>query len=136
MTFRLLITAVALLLAGCEIPGMGPDPKIALREAEAKAIGGACKHGLRSIEDCYSLNDGASKAAIFSGWKDMDQYMRENKIEGVPATVATSEPEEEIVEGKTAKVGTKEKSTEIKPKAPVKGGIKLSDKPAEKGASH
>lgn len=59
------------------------DPKIAQREAEAKAIGSACRHGLRSIEDCYSLNEKASKAAIFSGWKEMDSYMRENKIDGI-----------------------------------------------------
>ncbi len=59
------------------------DPKIAQREAEAKAIGSACRHGLRSIEDCYSLNEKASKAAIFEGWKEMDSYMRENKIEGI-----------------------------------------------------
>ncbi|CAM8654443.1 MAG: hypothetical protein RJB68_724 [Pseudomonadota bacterium] len=59
------------------------DPKIAQREAEAKAIGSACRHGLRSIEDCYSLNEKASKSAIFNGWKEMDLYMRENKIEGV-----------------------------------------------------
>lgn len=60
------------------------DPKIAQREAEAKAIGSACRHGLRSIEDCYSLNEKASKSAVFAGWKEMDLYMRENKIEGVP----------------------------------------------------
>ena len=84
MTARLLPTLVTtLLLAGCVIPGMGPDPRIALREAEAKAIGSACRHGLRSIEDCYSLNEQASKAAVFEGWKDMDGYMRENKIEGI-----------------------------------------------------
>ena len=112
MTLRLLITMVALLLAGCEIPGMGPDPRLAQREAEAKAIGGACRHGLRSIEDCYSLNEKASKADMFTGWKDMDQYMRENKIEGVPATVgkAAPVPEEEDIEVKP-KASSKEKAS-------------------------
>ena len=80
---RLLLAGVVLLLAACDIPGMGPDPAIARREAEVKAIGGGCRHGLRSIEDCYNLNERASKSAIFEGWKEMDQYMRENKIEGV-----------------------------------------------------
>lgn len=79
MTLRLIFPLVALLLAGCDIPGMGPDPRIAQREAEAKAIGGACRHGLRSIEDCYAMNEEASKAAVFSGWKEMDEYMRETK---------------------------------------------------------
>lgn len=97
MNLRLLLPAIALLLAACDIPGMGPDPRIAQREADAKAIGGACKFGLRSIEDCYSLNEKASKADIFTGWKDMDQYMRENKIEGIRATVAKAEPVEEVI---------------------------------------
>lgn len=104
MTARLLLTLVTtLLLAGCVIPGMEPDPRIAQREAEAKAIGGACRYGLRGIEDCYSLNEEASKAAVFDGWKDMDQYMRENKIEGVRAAVAKAEPVEVILEDKKAK---------------------------------
>lgn len=108
MKFRLLITVIALLLAGCEIPGMGPDPRIALREAEAKAIGSACRHGLRSIEDCYSLNESSSKADMFTGWKDMDQYMRENKIEGIRATVTTTDPvEEAVVEDPKPKSGKK-----------------------------
>jgi hypothetical protein len=82
---RLLVVAAALLLAGCDIPGLGPDPRIAQRDAEAKAIGGACRHALRGLEDCYTLNPKAAKASVFAGWKDMDAYMRENKIEGTPS---------------------------------------------------
>ncbi|ARV17758.1 MULTISPECIES: hypothetical protein [Comamonadaceae] len=86
MTLRPLILLSAVLLAGCDLQSIQAamaDPRIAQREAEAKAIGSACRHGLRSIEDCYSLNEKASKAAIFEGWKEMDSYMRENKIEGI-----------------------------------------------------
>jgi len=89
MSPRLLgIPVLALLLAGCEIPGMEPDPRIAQREADAKAIGGACRYGLRGIEDCYSLNTKASKSAVFAGWKEMDQYMRDNKIDGQASAIA------------------------------------------------
>jgi len=77
--------ALLSLLAACDIPGLGPDPRIAQREEEAKAIGGACRYALRGIEDCYANNPKSSKAAIFTGWKDMDGYMRDNKIEGIPA---------------------------------------------------
>lgn len=77
----------ALFLTGCEIPGVWPDPRIAQREEEAKAIGGACRLAVRGIEDCYSLNPKASKAGIFAGWKEMDVYMRENKIEGIPSVL-------------------------------------------------
>ncbi|WP_295849364.1 hypothetical protein [uncultured Xylophilus sp.] len=84
----LVLPFLVLLLTGCEIPGVWPDPKIAQREADSKAIGGACRHAQRGIEDCYTLNPKAAKAAVFTGWKDMDQYMRENKIAGAPATLA------------------------------------------------
>lgn len=144
MTLRLLITAIVLLLAGCEIPGMGPDPKIAQREANAKAIGGACRHGLRSIEDCYSLNESASKADMFTGWKDMDQYMRENKIEGVRATVVKAEPAEDVVEAPKLKAGSKDKAladakedpSETKPKSTARTAVKSTTKPTEKAAAH
>ncbi|MGP1628618.1 MAG: hypothetical protein ACTS5V_01645 [Giesbergeria sp.] len=88
--------ALLSLLGACDIPGLGPDPRIAQREEEAKAIGGACRYALRGIEDCYANNPKSSKAAIFTGWKDMDGYMRENKIEGIAAegSAAGDEPEE------------------------------------------
>lgn len=104
MKLRLLIVSWALLLAGCDIPGLGADPRIAQREADGKAIGGACRYALRGIEDCYNLNPKASKTAIFTGWKDMDQYMRENKMDGQAPTV---EPEEKPVVAEKAKPAEK-----------------------------
>jgi len=79
-------------LTGCEIPGIWPDPRIAQREEESKAIGGACRHALRGLEDCYTLNPKASKAAVFAGWKEMDAYMRENEIVGMPFTPTPPAP--------------------------------------------
>lgn len=94
MNTRLLLPTLALLLAGCDIPGLGPDPRMALREADGKAIGGACRHALRGIEDCYYLNEKALKTAVFEGWREMDQYMRDNKIEGQAPAVAKEETAE------------------------------------------
>jgi len=77
---------VALLsaLAGCDQLGLDTPAKAAERKlAEAKAIGSACRHAMRAIEDCYVLNPKADKSAVFSGWREMDEYMRENKLEGV-----------------------------------------------------
>ncbi|GKT17611.1 hypothetical protein AVHY2522_15805 [Acidovorax sp. SUPP2522] len=79
------------LLSGCEIPGLGPDPRLVQKEAEAKAIGGACRHALRGLEDCFTLNPKAAKASVFAGWKDMDQYMRDNKLEGSPSVLGKLE---------------------------------------------
>ena len=120
MTLRLLILTLALLLAGCDIPGMGPDPRIAQREADGKAIGGACRYAMRGIEDCYQLNERASKTAIFAGWKDMDQYMRENKIDG-QAPAAEKAEKEVVIEDKKPPALVKEKPAEAKPKLADKG---------------
>jgi len=92
MSRRLLIVVMAFLLSACDLLGLGPDPRIAQREAEAKAIGAACRYGLRSIEDCYTLNKGINKAFIYTGWLEMDAYMRENKVEGLRAEVSAVEP--------------------------------------------
>jgi hypothetical protein len=86
---------------------MEPDPRIAQREAEAKAIGSACRYGLRGIENCYELNEDASKAAIFAGWKEMDEYMRENKIEGIRETPAKANSEEEVIDDTKLAAGSK-----------------------------
>jgi hypothetical protein len=108
-TRKLLIVLAALLLSGCDLLGLGPDPRIAQREADAKAIGGACRHGLRSIEDCYTLNKGIAKSSIYAGWREMDEYMRENKLEGVRPEIqpappaAPAAPAEEIIQEPKAK---------------------------------
>lgn len=128
MTPRLLlIPLLALLLAACDIPGLGPDPRIAQREAEGKAIGGACRYAVRGIEECYQLNPKAPKTAIFEGWREMDQYMRENKLEGQPP----SEDSRDTAGAATEKNGDKntEKSAD---KAQDKGGEKKPATPAGK----
>lgn len=91
-----LLIVVATTLSGCDIETILADPVALQKEAEGKAVGGSCRQGLRAIEDCFSLNPKASKAAIFSGWKDMDQYMRDNKLDGVePKGFVPSMPPEE-----------------------------------------
>ncbi|MBC7619009.1 MAG: hypothetical protein H7293_08490 [Candidatus Saccharibacteria bacterium] len=96
------------------------DPKLGQREADAKAIGGTSRHGLRSIEECYSLNEKWERAAIFASWKDMHQTMRHHKIEGVapqglkPATAAPAPLEEVMLEDPKAKASAKT-GTKAKP---------------------
>jgi hypothetical protein len=75
-------------LAGCDLLGIEPASAVAAkREAEGKAIGGACRHAGRAIEDCYTLNRKADKGAIFAGWREMNDYMRENQIAEVAPTL-------------------------------------------------
>lgn len=90
MINKVLCTALVALstLAGCEQLGI-PDPakEAAAAIEEGKAIGAACRHSGRALEDCYALNPGAHKAAIFEGWRAMNDYMTENKLEVVPPTL-------------------------------------------------
>ena len=80
-----LLTLTPLWLAGCDQLGIESALVVAAkREAEGKAIGAGCRHSARSVEQCYSQNKRADKASVFAGWKDMNQYMAENKIESVP----------------------------------------------------
>ena len=101
-------------LTGCDLLGIEPATVLAARrEAESKAIGAGCRHAGRSVEQCYTLNRKAEKAAVFAGWKEMNEYMAENKIEAVPpppepastevAEADTAEPEDK----KSAKTAAK-----------------------------
>lgn len=80
---------VALLLASASLSACNPfggesvEAIAARREADGKAIGGACRHAGRAIEDCYLLNRRADKSAVYAGWREMNDYMRENKLEPV-----------------------------------------------------
>jgi len=81
---RTLVFAATLLVAGCDMLGIESAQVLAeRREADARAVGGACRHAGRALEDCYTLNRKADKAAVFAGWREMNDYMRENKIDEV-----------------------------------------------------
>jgi hypothetical protein len=88
----LLLPAVLAVLAGCEQLGIESVSAIAARkEADGKAVGGACRHAGRAIEDCYTLNRKADRAAVYAGWREMNDYMLENKI-GPVVPLLTAEP--------------------------------------------
>ena len=76
-------------VGGCDMLGIESAEKIAAsREADGKAIGSACRHAGRAIEDCFAIYKKADRAAVFAGWRDMNDYMRENKIEPVAPQLA------------------------------------------------
>ncbi len=84
----LTVTAIAVTLPGCDIiqQQMGiedPTEKAAKADAEGRAVGGACRQSGRAIEDCYAIYSWLPKSSTYEGWRDMDAYMRENKLETV-----------------------------------------------------
>jgi hypothetical protein len=107
--------ACALLLAGCNLFGGGESAEVlaARKEAEGKAVGGACRHAGRAIEDCFALNKRADKAAVFAGWREMNDYMRDNKVETV-TPLGTPAPAESAAKADAAPPAT---ADEAKPAA-------------------
>lgn len=100
------------LLTGCDKLGLVEDPvkTAATQEAEGKAVGGGCRNAGRGLEDCYKRNPKALKAAVFAGWKEMNDYMTQNKIEVIPPPPEPKESTEE----EPAAAGDKGEETEGK----------------------
>lgn len=132
----------ALLMGGCDMLGDSADKLAAVKDAEGRAIGGACRHAARAIEDCYAMNKKADKAAIFAGWRDMNDYMRENKIEPVtpqaaaPAASSKSAKLEKAEKGDKAEKAASTERPEGKPgpAAPVEPAempVQIEKKPAK-----
>ena len=109
-------------------------------EADGKAVGAACRHGGRAIEDCFTLNKRVDKAAIYAGWREMDDYMRENKLEAVAPTLGAPVKKADADDGAadTAKAdGDKAADRSAKAPAPKAEKVAKADKPAgEKPAEH
>jgi hypothetical protein len=116
---HLLAVIAATLLAGCQSGGEPAEAQAARREAEGKAVGGACRHAGRAIEDCFVLNKRADKAAVFAGWREMNDYMRDNKVETV-APLGTPAPAESTATAPTTPPKGEEPAAETKPAAKAK----------------
>ena len=100
--------AAPLWLVGCDMLGIETaGAAAAKREAEGKAIGAGCRHAARSVEQCFALNRRADKAALFVGWREMNDYMRENKMDAMPQEAPT--------EVAAAAAATEADSAEAKP---------------------
>ena len=122
----LTVTAMAATLSGCDLiqQQMGiedPATKAAKADAEGRAVGGACRQSGRAIEDCYAIYSWLPKASTYEGWRDMDAYMRDNKLETVEPQLPPPAPP-----GARRKVPTNEGTAETNATA------KTAEKPAEK----
>ncbi len=135
-----LLTLATVSLTGCDQLGIESAAAVAARkEAEGKAIGAGCRHAARSVEQCYANNRRVDKAAVFAGWKEMNDYMRENNIEAVPApaettvAAASTEDEPERTDAATGKAADKasDKGSDKAGDDAVKAADKTARKPAK-----
>ncbi|MGE5386837.1 MAG: hypothetical protein ACM3SV_13230, partial [Betaproteobacteria bacterium] len=141
MRQTLLFAAMLFLLVGCDQVNqtLGLEDtakKEARQEAEGRAVGGGCRQSGRAIEDCYAIYSWLPKSAVFAGWRDMDAYMRENKIETIEPQLPPAEPP-----GARKRRQAAGDDEEVKPvarpkaeKPASKPAEQVSEKPAEKTA--
>ena len=132
----LLLLAILSTLAGCDQLGLEAASVTAARvEADGKAVGAACRHGGRAIEDCFTLNKRVDKAAIYAGWREMDDYMRENKLEAVVPTLGASTRKTAEADDAASGAGAPDKA--IAKAAPKAEKLAKADKPAtDKPSEH
>jgi hypothetical protein len=136
-TLVIVAALLASLLSGCDMLGIDSPEKIAAaKDADGRAIGAACRQAGRAIEDCYTLNKKAEKASVFAGWRDMNDYMRENKIAEVAPQLsppgAAVKLAQAATDAKPADKADAEEPAASKPAA--KGGKKDKAKEASKDA--
>lgn len=131
-----LIFMASLALAGCDQINqkLGLEDlqkKEARLEAEGKAVGSACRHSGRAIEDCYAIYTWLPKASVFEGWREMDTYMRENSIETI---VPMLPPPEAPGNAKKKKKATAEESNADEPAktGETEGATPATEKKASK----
>jgi hypothetical protein len=125
------------LLGGCdqlkERMGMTDPAKV---EAEGKAIGAACRNAGQGLEDCYRMNSDTGKAAIYAGWKEMNEYMTKNNMQVIPPNPSANAAEAAPVSppatdaAKDAAAGPDASGTAAKDAKPAKD-VKPADKPAK-----
>ncbi|MDR2881919.1 MAG: hypothetical protein LBV29_08500 [Azoarcus sp.] len=91
-TICFVLVGAMLFLSACDrVADLLEMPNPARETADAEAIGSACRQTGRSIEDCYVLNPSSQKAAVFAGWKSMNDYMLERNLKEVPSVVSPAE---------------------------------------------
>lgn len=85
----MMVAGAATVLSSCDlsqIPGL--DGKMSIEDS--KAVGAACRHSGRALEDCFTLNPNAHHAGVFEGWRDMNDYMISNNIPTIKPEIQPS----------------------------------------------
>ena len=131
--------AAGVLLSGCDRLGF-PDPAVvaANADSEGKAIGAACRNAGRGLEDCYLKNPKAVKSAIFTGWKEMNEYMSQNKMDVIapPPPPPPPPPKADGEEADKGEKGAKDDGKDAKDGDKAAKGSDKEDKPEKKAAKH
>jgi hypothetical protein len=104
----LVVVGLAFLLTSCDLSQVPALNGGRLSKEDSKAVGAACRHAGRALEDCYTLNPKTHQAGVFEGWRDMNDYMASNKIETIKPEIppklpkSKADPEASVLDEKTA----------------------------------
>jgi hypothetical protein len=86
-----LLLPMLAVLGGCNYV----DNLTGLSKESHKALGASCRQTGRSLEECFVRNPEADKAQLYTGWREMHEYMEKHKLETMmpppeasPATAA------------------------------------------------
>lgn len=85
----LMVASAATMLSSCDlsqIPGL--DGKLSIEDS--KAVGAACRHSGRALEDCFAMNPNTYQSGVFEGWRDMNDYMVANGLDVVKPQIRNS----------------------------------------------
>lgn len=125
MTLRLIALVLVLSLTGCErLNEIANQAKL-----NGRAIGAACRHSGRALEDCFQRNPRVSKADVYAGWKEMNEYMTQKKLDVIappPDKVRKAPPVATVEIGGSAEAEEKDKPSTNK------AGADGAEKPAAK----
>lgn len=76
MRRALLVLPLVLSLSGCNwlvhLSGLNKDAD--------KAIGASCRQVGLSLADCFIRNPDADKSAVYTGWREMQEYMSKQNL--------------------------------------------------------
>lgn len=126
MRRALLWLPILALLGGCNYI----DNLTGLSKESHKAMGASCRQTGRSLEECFRRNPEADKAQLYSGWREMHEYMNKHKLETMappPEPVASaavaakpgSKPDEKKPEEEGHKPASSQTGNLIQPPAPL-----------------
>jgi len=91
-----LSVVLTLSLSGCD----QINEQLNKQKLVGKAVGAGCRQSGRSLEDCYSRNSKIPKPDIFTGWKEMSEYMQAKKLDVIPPP--PDQPQDDADAEKTA----------------------------------
>lgn len=107
----LAMLALCMTLSACDYFQKPPKATQTPEEAKAEgvALGAACRQVGHSLENCYERNPNSQKEGIFTGWKEMNEYMAAKDLPTLESSSSKSTSRRE--RAKTEKATDKDAKT-------------------------